>query len=531
MPFISSRRGLCNRRDFLQAASAMTISAPVWLTLSRAPALAQAAPLSSSSPALKNYFEAALGITSADQERLLKEALAKGGDLAEVFFQHIVGTWIIMEDEKVNRAYSSINLGMGVRVIRGEKTGYAFSQVLEMPAMLQTARAAAALARAGKQAPGQKGVVVHALQDKPGLDVYPTQEPWALVSGERRLDLLRRVGRRLAGADASIIKTVLQFHDSTSQVLVANSEGVRRWDVRPRTSLYASCVAQKKGRRESNYADAAMRAGLEFYTPELLDRLADEAAARTLRLFQARPLAPGEMPCVLAPGSAGILLHEAIGHGLEADFNRRGISTYAGRLGQRVADPQVTVVDDGTIPNSHGALSFDDEGGDSQRTVLVDKGVLRSYLHDRLSAAWYQTQTTGSGRRQSYQYPPIPRMRATFMEPGKYDPQEVLGQVKKGIYAEQLSNGQVNIGAGDFSFYIKSGWAIENGRLTHPVKDINLTGNGPQVLSRISMVADDLALAESGFMCGKLGQTVPVSQGLPTTLVSSINVGSAGTGS
>jgi TldD protein len=341
---------------------------------------------------------------------------------------------------------------------------------------------------------------------------------------------LETVSARLVKSDPRVVKTLLQFHDGLAQVLIANSEGVLRADQRPRTSLYASCVAQHKGRRESNSHDVASRSGLEFYTPERLRSLADRASQRTLLLFEARPMAAGETPCVLAPGSAGILLHEAVGHGLEADFNRRDISTYAGRLGRRAAGEQVTVVDDGAIPHAHGAVNFDDEGGDSQRTVLVEKGVLKSYLHDRLSAAWYQTSSTGSGRRQSFEYAPMPRMRATFMEPGPHKPGEVLAQVKKGLYAEQLTNGQVNIGAGDFSFYVKSGWAIENGRLAYPVKDVNLIGNGPRVLERITMVADDLALAESGFMCGKMGQNVSVSQGLPTTLVSAINVGGTGGG-
>jgi TldD protein len=287
----------------------------------------------------------------------------------------------------------------------------------------------------------------------------------------------------------------------------------------------ASCVAEQGGRRENNHRDITSRHGLSLYTPQLIAELADEAVSRTLSLFEARPFAAGEMPVVLAPGSAGILLHEAIGHGLEADFNRRRLSTYAERMGQRVAGETVTVVDDGTIPHAHGAIAFDDEGGDSRRTVLVDKGVLVSYLQDRLSAQWYKTSSTGSGRRQSYEYAPMPRMRATYMEAGPHHPEEIIARVKRGLYAEQFTNGQVNIGAGDFSFYVKSGRAIENGRLTHPVKDVNVTGNGPEVLSRIAMVGNDPALARAGYMCGKLGQTVPVSQGLPTTLVSAINVG------
>lgn len=483
------------------------------------------APSAPPSPAGQGFFETAFGITSQDLVRLMNEALSKGGDYCDVFFQEIKSNWIVMEDGVVNRAYTVVRLGVGVRVLKGQQSGFAFCQVLDMPAMLEAARTAASLALAGGQPPGGKGVEVRPPKLKPGLNLYSCDEPWAQVETEKRLALLRDLGDKVAGADPRLVKTMLQFHDSSSHIMLANSEGILRQDLRPRASLVASCVAEQNGKRESNYVDVTARTGLEFFSPAKVNELAGQAVERTMRLFEAKPVSAGETPVVLAPGSAGILLHEAIGHGLEADFNRRRVSTYAERLGEKVAPDQVTIVDDGTIAHSHGAINFDDEGADSQRTVLVEKGVLKTYLQDRLSAAWYKTASTGSGRRQSYEHAPMPRMRATFMEPGPYAPEEVIAAVKKGIYAEQLTNGQVNIGAGDFSFFVKSGWAIENGKLTHPIKDLNLIGNGPEALSRISMVANDLALAQGGFMCGKLGQTVPVSQGLPTTLVSSVNVG------
>jgi TldD protein len=307
--------------------------------------------------------------------------------------------------------------------------------------------------------------------------------------------------------------------------MIATSEGLNRSDMRPRTGLFISCVAEQNGKKESNYRSFTIRGGLEVYSEERINDLADKALADTLALFEARPMKAGEIPCVLAPGSAGILLHEAIGHGLEADFNRHKISTYADRMGQKIAPAEITIIDDGTIASSHGAINFDDEGMDSQATVLVEKGVLKSYLHDRLTSKFYRVPSTGSGRRQSFEYPPMPRMRATFMKPGTHTPEEIIASVKNGLYAIQFSNGQVNIGAGDFSFYIKSGFAIENGKLTHPVKDINVIGNGPEALSRISMVGNDFSMAEAGYVCGKNGQSVPVSQGLPTTLISAINVG------
>ncbi|MFH1057103.1 MAG: TldD/PmbA family protein [Pseudomonadota bacterium] len=516
-----SPAGGLSRRGFLLAAGAAALM-PAWLGLERQ---AQAAAIHAALPAGGDYFGQAFGIGPAELDRVMREALAGGGDYCDLYFQHSQGTWIVMEDGSVNRAFTSVSLGMGVRVLRGEQTGYAFSQVLELPAMLEAARAAASLAAAGGQAPAARGVEVRPLKAKAGLDLYPMAKPWSAVPVDARIAMLRRAGDRMAAADGRIKKTLLQFHDGTSRILVANSEGALRADLRPRTSLYTSCVAEQDGKRENNYRDLTTRAGLEVYGNELIDRQADQTVAATLELFDARPVNAGEMPVVLAPGSSGILLHEAIGHGLEADFNRRRISTYAERMGQMVADAQVTVVDDGAIAHSHGAINFDDEAGDSRRTVLVEKGRLVSYLQDRLSAGWYQTQSTGSGRRQSFEYAPMPRMRATFMEAGAYAPEEIIASVKKGLYAVQFSNGQVNIGAGDFSFYVKTGYAIEDGRLAHPVKDINVVGNGPEALARITMVGNDPALATAGYMCGKNGQSVPVSQGLPTTLVSSLNVG------
>ena len=474
------------------------------------------------------YFADNFGLDIPNLKRIIFEALAKGGDYCDVFVERSQGNWVVMEDGEVNRAYTSVSLGLGIRVLKGERTGYAFSQDLDLKSLLATARAASSLALGPGRAPkaGQKGLEITPRGNP--RELYPLKTTWEEVSLKSRMELLRLVEQRLAGSDPAIIKTLLQFHDSSSMILIANSEGLLRWDLRPRTGLYASCVAQKGKRRESNYADLSSRAGPEFYPARALDGLADLALRRTLDLFDAGPAPMGESPVVLAAGSAGILLHEAIGHGLEADFNRRGVSTYADRMGEMVAGPEVTVVDDGTIPFAHGAINFDDEGADSQRNILVNKGRLVSYLHDRLSSKWYGCASTGSGRRESYQESPLPRMTCTFMENGPHEPEEVIAGVKKGIFCEQFTNGQVNIGAGDFSFYVKSGRAIENGKLTHPIKDVNITGNGPRALANITMVANDLALAQGGFMCGKNGQTVPVSQGLPTSLVHGLNVGGAG---
>jgi TldD protein len=286
-----------------------------------------------------------------------------------------------------------------------------------------------------------------------------------------------------------------------------------------------SCTAEQDGRREENYYIIGGRQGLEFLNADSMDHLCRETVRRTVALFDAVKPEAGEMEVVLAAGSSGILLHEAIGHGMEADFNRKGISIFADKMGKPVAEPFVTIVDDGTNKGARGALNVDDEGNDTEKTYLVQDGILTSYMHDRISTKHYGVKPTGNGRRQSFRYSPLPRMRTTYMLPGPHSKDEIIRSVKKGIYAEHFTNGQVYIGAGDFTFYVKSGYLIENGEITNAIKDVNIIGNGPEVLGRIVMVADDLELSSGGSTCGKDGQSVPVSLGLPTVKVSSITVG------
>jgi TldD protein len=311
-------------------------------------------------------------------------------------------------------------------------------------------------------------------------------------------------------------------------VLIADSNGRLVEDYQPMTLLYLSCVAEQNGRRESNGYVVSGRNGFELYSPEQLDRVLKEATSRTLILFDSIQPPAGEMPVVLAAGSSGMLLHEAIGHGMEADFNRKGISIYADKIGKPIAKPFVSIVDDGSVDFNRGAINVDDEGNVAGRTLLVDNGVLATFMHDEISARHYHVKPTGNGRRQSYAFPPIPRMRATYMLPGPHKREEIIASVKKGIFCETFTNGQVQIGAGDFTFYVKNGWLIEDGKLTRPIKDANLIGNGPKVLESIDMVGDDLKIDEGGGTCGKDGQRVPVSLGMPTVRVASMTVGGRG---
>jgi len=307
--------------------------------------------------------------------------------------------------------------------------------------------------------------------------------------------------------------------------MIVDSDGRVSVDSQPMTRIYMTVVMEKDGQTQSNGYNLSGREGMSFYTAERKERLVQVALDRTRILFESGRPPAGELPVVLAAGSSGILLHEAIGHGMEADFNRKGISIFSDRINKRVAIDDVTIIDDGTKDNTRGAINFDDEGYASQSTLLVEKGILRSYMHDRIRAAQYKVKPTGSGRRESFKHVPMPRMRATYMSPGRHSPEEVIGNVKKGIYCESFTNGQVNIGAGDYSFYVKNGYLIEDGKKTQPIKDVNIIGNGPESLSRISMVANDFKMDESGWTCGKDGQGVPVSLGLPTILVDGIVVG------
>jgi TldD protein len=468
------------------------------------------------------YF-ARFGVTERMIAQTIGAALSRGGDHADVFFQHRVGADLGLEDGAVNRAYASVELGVGVRVVKGDQTGYGYTEDLSLPALLECARTAAAIADGpGRDAPA----AFHVGRNLP--DRYPLSRPWDEVRPEEKLPILGALNEKAFAADPRVKKVNLFLRDEAGAVLIADSDGRIVEDRQPMTLLYLSVLAEANGRREQNGYNVAGRAGFEFYTPDRLDRVVREAVARTAILFEAGSPPAGEMPVVLAAGSSGILLHEAIGHGMEADFNRKGVSIYADKIGKRIAQPFVQIVDDATNAGARGAINVDDEGNDAGTTHLVQDGVLATYLHDAISARHYGVAPTGNGRRESYRHAPLPRMRSTYMLPGPHRTEEIIRSVKRGIYCMNFSNGQVNIGAGDFTFYVKNGWLIEDGKLTRPVKDVNIIGNGPQALERMDMVSDDLAIDEGGWTCGKDGQSVPVSQGLPTVRVSSMTVGGRG---
>ena len=475
-------------------------------------------------PQAKIVYFARFGVTESLIRDALGVALAKGGDYADVFFQHRVGSTMALEDGEVNRAFASVDLGVGVRVVKGDQTGYGYTEELTLEAIKNAAATAASIA----DGPSRDAPAIFRADPGPGGAFparYLLKRGWEDVSPKEKLPFLLALNERTFKADPRVKKVSVGFSDEHGAVLVADSNGRLVEDVQPMTSLYLSCVAEDKGRREQNGYNVAGREGLDFYTEDRLARMVREAVGRTVILFDAVQPPAGEMPIVMAAGSSGILLHEAIGHGMEADFNRKNTSIYSDRIGKPVAKPFVNIVDDGSIDGARGSINVDDEGNVAGKTLLVDGGTLATYLHDSISAKFYKVPSTGSGRRESFRFPPMPRMRSTYMQNGPHKRDEIIASVKKGILCTNFTNGQVNIGAGDFTFYVKNGFLIEDGKLTRPIKDVNIIGNGPKVLEKIDMVADDLAIDEGGWTCGKNGQSVPVSQGIPTVRVSSITVG------
>jgi TldD protein len=460
------------------------------------------------------------GVTERMIREALGDALGKGGDYADLFFQHRVGNNYVLEDGAVNRAFTSVELGVGVRVVKGDQTGYGYTEDLSLEGVRLAARTAAAIADGPAREAPQR---FHAPASLPSR--YPVKVRWEDVRPEKKLPLLNRLNERTMARDPRVRKVNVTFVDGASSILIADSNGRIVEDNQPMTLLYLSCVAEQDGQREQNTYGVAGRGDIGFYTDEKLDRMVKEAVERTTILFEAVQPPAGEMPVVLAAGASGILLHEAIGHGMEADFNRKNVSIYSDKIGKAIARPFVNIVDEGTQEGARGALNVDDEGNGVGSTTLVQDGVLATYLHDSISAKHYGVAPTGNGRRESYQHAPMPRMRSTYMLPGPHKPDEIIASVKKGIYCTNFSNGQVQIGAGDFTFYVKNGYLIEDGKLTRPIKDVNIIGNGPKVLEKIDMVADDLKIDEGGWTCGKDGQSVPVSQGIPTVRVASITVG------
>ncbi len=507
-----------SRREFLDrcSKSALAVVTVPYLFKGNWNSLLTAPPAADWS--LQDFYDH-FGINERTIQEIMKTALSRGGEYCDIFFQHQIYNYISLEDKAVNSAYNNITFGAGIRVLKGDQTGYSYSEELTPAAMKLAAQTAANIADSKVELEAVP-IKAHQLPN-----YYTIKMPWEEIPIDQKIPVLQTINDKMFALDSRVIKCNVVFNNQTSYVLLVTSEGRAVHDYQPGCFIYAGCTAEQNGQREQNYKSLAGRNGFELFNAMAIDNIARDAVQKTVVLFDAVKPEGGEMEVVLAAGSSGILLHEAIGHGMEADFNRKAISIFSDKIGKPVAEKFVTIVDDGTLPNARGSINVDDEGNDTEKTYLVENGILRSYMHDHLSAQFYKVKPTGNGRRQNFRFPPQPRMRNTYMLNGPHKKEEIIASVKKGLYAETFTNGEVFIGAGDFTFYVKSGNLIENGKLTKPVKDINIIGNGPQVLKEIVMVADDFALDDGTWTCGKNGQGVPVSLGLPTVKVSKITVG------
>ncbi len=459
-------------------------------------------------------------ITENDLLKVINEALGKGGDYADIFFEHTFSNSISLRDGEVNRAASNIDFGVGIRVVSGDQTGYAYVENTQIAELLKAAKTAAGIASIPS-----KAITPIEIKEKHFRNHYKIERPWLDVSVADKKSFVQKLNDRIFELDTRVIKASVSLNDSTSYILFFNSEGILTWDYRPMSLMSGSCTMEQGGKIENGYASRAYRKGFEYLNNDLIETLAKEAVAQTSLMFEAIKPKGGEMPVVMGAGSSGILLHEAIGHTFEADFNRKNISIFSDQLGKQICSSDINVVDDGTIDNARGTINFDDEGMETQKTYIVKDGVLESYLHDRISAKHYNVLPTGNGRRQSFRYAPLPRMRVTYMENGGIPEADIIASVKQGVYVDNFTNGQVQIGAGDFTFFVKTGYLIENGKLTQPIKDINIIGNGAKVLTDITMVGNNLKIDEGTWTCGKDGQSVPVGQGLPSVLVRKLTVG------
>jgi len=459
------------------------------------------------------------GVSTEDLKRLTETALSKGGEYSDLFFEHSTVDELTLRDGEVNGAGSHIDYGMGVRVVSGDQTGYAYTEITTMNEMTNAAKAASLIAlESGKSIPAAD------ITPQEFKNHYPILKSWEESDISSRAPFIKELNDKIFSLDNRVNKVIAKLTNSTTQVLFYNSLGTLCSDERPMATLSVTVIMQSGSRVENGSASRSYRMGSEFLTHNLIDEIAQEAVKRTAILFEAGIPEGGEMPVVMGAGGSGILLHEAIGHAFEADFNRQNISIFSDKLGKKICSSEISVVDDGTVQGNRGSVNFDDEGVAGQKTFMVTEGYLTSYLHDRISASYYKTAPTGNGRRESFRYMPLPRMRATYMNNGTSKESDIISSVKKGIFVDNFSNGQVQIGAGDFTFFVKSGYMIENGKLTMPVKDVNIIGNGPKALADIVAVADNSYIDNGSWTCGK-EQYCPVSCGMPSVLINKLTVG------
>jgi TldD protein len=452
-------------------------------------------------------------------ERVFGTLAARKVDYADLYFQYSRFEGWSLEEGIVKSGSFNIEQGVGVRAISGEKTAFAYSDEISFNALQDAAKATRAIAAAGQIRR------IKSNQKPLPVPLYRAIDPTASLGAADKVALLEKLERRCRALDPRVTQVMASLGGEYEVVLIARGDGSIAADVRPLVRLSVQVIAEQNGRRETGSAGGGGRGDYSHFTEARLDEYARHAVSQALTNLEARPAPAGTMTVVLGPGWPGVLLHEAIGHGLEGDFNRKGSSAFAGRMGQRVAAPGVTVVDDGTLPGRRGSLTVDDEGNPTQRTVLIEDGVLRGLMQDSLNARLMKMPLTGNARRESFAHVTLPRMTNTYMLAGSRDPREIIASVRKGLYATNFGGGQVDITNGKFVFSAAEAYLIEDGKVTHPVKGATLIGNGPDALTRVSMIGNDLALDPGIGTCGKEGQSVPVGVGQPTLKIEGLTVG------
>ncbi len=473
----------------------------------------------------KSLLLAPFGLTEAHLGRALAEITSQGADDADLYFQYTRSEGWSLEEGIVKTGSFSIDQGVGVRAVSGEKTAFAYSDDISEASLLDAARTVRSISGAGKSAK----VKAPARKIANSRSLYADLDPIATLGSTAKVKLLEKVEKLAKAKDPRIVQVMAGLASEYDVVMVARADGTLAADVRPLVRLSVTVFAEKKVggvvRREMGSGGGGGRFGLAYFDDAQIGQYVDDAVKAALTNLEARPAPAGEMTVVLGSGWPGILLHEAIGHGLEGDFNRKGSSAFAGKIGQRVAAKGVTVLDDGTIADRRGSLNVDDEGNASQRNVLIEDGILKGYIQDSLNARLMNVKPTGNGRRESYAHTPMPRMTNTYMLGGDKDPKEIVASIKKGLYATNFAGGQVDITSGKFVFSASEAYWVENGKILYPVKGATIVGSGPQCLTKVSMIANDMALDSGVGTCGKEGQSVPVGVGQPTLRIDGLTVG------
>jgi TldD protein len=453
-------------------------------------------------------------------KKVIERALSKGGDFAEIYFEYRIELAINLSENKIKSLNYGISPGLGVRVISGSKTGYAYTDDFRFEKILEVADVASYVADSGI---GNKAVNLEEKR-KAGQN-FKVEKPIYLLDLDKKIELLWRANDSARSYDGRIKQVDINYFESARYFWIANSEGVYVESDDSLFRIFITSVAISDGLREMGVSYLGGRYGYDFLLENPPEKFGVDSAKQAVSKLYAKPAPAGNFPVLIKSGWGGVLVHEAVGHGLEGDFNRKGISVYSGKLGQKVCSELVTIIDDGTVPNSRGSVAIDDEGTPTQRTVLIENGILKNYMLDKLNAKLLNLESTGNGRRESYRHYPLPRMRNTFIDAGKDDPSDLIKSVKFGIYAKSLGGGQVDIVTGNFVFEINEGYLIENGEITHQIRGANLIGNGPEVMRKVIGVGNDLEIEKGTGTCGKDGQYVPVGVGQPTILVSEMTVG------